>query len=235
MVRRFKKNERSLHKRAAQKKRAFWQHVPSPSWKKTSVWEHKADLWCGPKRYFFQKKKSLFFRENFFHTVNALVSKKMSKKAVMLVFLGPKRSWEFFWVFIKKSEKSHFLRFFWKNAYGLRHILITCRITIWHKKLVFFLVEKKCQKKRVFVFWNFFLKMKTGHLFLSIFEIIKKVLKTLNFPFSPSRWIIFGEMERNISHFLPMFCRCFVDLNLEDDAFMNILSNLSGNECINLL
>ena len=138
IVRRFKKNERSLHKRAAQKKRAFWQHVPSPSWKKTSVWEHKADLWCGPKRYFFQKKKSLFFHGFFFHTVNALNSKKMSKKAVMLVFLGPKRSWEFFWVFIKKSEKSHFLRFFWKNAYGLRHILITCRITIWHKKLVFF-------------------------------------------------------------------------------------------------
>jgi hypothetical protein len=28
--------------------------------------------------------------------------------------------------------------------------------------------------------------MKIGHLFLSIFEIKKKVLKTKNFPFSPS-------------------------------------------------
>ena len=144
IVRRFKKNERSLHKRAAQKKRAFWQHVPSPSWKKTSVWEHKADLWCGPKRYFFQKKKSLFFRENFFHTVNALVSKKMSKKAVMLVFLGPKRSWEFFWVFRKKSEKSHFLRFFRKNAYGLVSILIKYPVIFTHAKN-----RKKCPEKNV--------------------------------------------------------------------------------------
>jgi hypothetical protein len=63
-----------------------------PTLKKTSDREHKANLWCGPERYFFHEKKSLFFEKYFFVIGNALTLKKMSKKLVMLVFLGPKRS-----------------------------------------------------------------------------------------------------------------------------------------------
>jgi hypothetical protein len=40
--------------------------------KKTSGLDHKANLWCDPKRYFFLKKKSLFFEIYFFVIANAL-------------------------------------------------------------------------------------------------------------------------------------------------------------------
>ena len=57
--------------------------------------------------------------------------------------------------------------------------------------------QKKMSKKRIFIFWNFFFKMKIGHLFLSIFEIIKKVLKTKKLSIFSISLKLFGEMEND--------------------------------------
>jgi hypothetical protein len=43
------------------------------------------------------------------------------------------------------------------------------------------IVEKKVEKKVVFIFANFFLKIHFGHFFMSNFKIKKKVLKTSTF------------------------------------------------------
>ena len=105
---------------------------------------------------FFMKKNHFFFIFIFFVTGYAAILEKMSKKAVMLVFLGTKRSWDFFLVFWKKSKKSEKMRFFWKKAYGLRTILSQTRITIYHIKKWKIKVKKNVKKKWFSFFETFF-------------------------------------------------------------------------------
>ena len=111
------------------------------------------------------------------------------KKIVMLVFLGPKRSWEFFWVFRKKSKKSEKMRFFRKKAYGLRSTFVKYRITIYHKKFDNLIPKKMSKKKGISFFETFFLKWKLDIYFCPFLKLKKKFWKMKNFPFSPSRWI----------------------------------------------
>ena len=106
----------------------------------------------------------------------------------MLVFLGTKRSWEIFWIFKKKSKKSEKMRFFWKKAYGLRHILIKSRVTNYHNKIDFFGPKKNVKKNRFSFFETFFLKWKLDIFFCPFLKLKKKFWKWKNFPFSPSRW-----------------------------------------------
>ena len=119
----------------------------------------------------------------------------MSKKAVMLVFLGTKRSWEIFWVFRKKSKKSEKMRFFWKNAYGLSPIFTQSRVSIYHAKMRKKCLKKKRKKKRFSFFETFFLKWKLDIYFCPFSKLKKKFWKLKNFPFSPSRWIIRWDGE----------------------------------------
>ena len=107
----------------------------------------------------------------------------------MLVFLGPKRSWDFFWVFRKKSKKSRFLRFFRKKAYGLDDIFAQSRIIMYHAKMRKKCIKKKRKKKGFSFFETFFLKWKLDIYFCPFLKLKKKFWKMKNFPFSPSRWI----------------------------------------------
>jgi len=50
------------------------------------------------------------------------------------------------------------MRFFRKNAYGLRHIFTKSRITIYHTKMQKKCLKKKRKKKRFSFFETFFLK-----------------------------------------------------------------------------
>ena len=132
-----------------------------------------------------------------FVIVYALQFRKSWKKVVMLVFFDPKRSIEFFLIFWKKSKKWEKLHFFHFFSYGLATIFtffILLNI-MWKSEL---LGKKKCQKKRDFIFWNSFLKMKIGHLFLSIFEFKKKVYKKGIFFLL----FLFGEMGADGRGFL---------------------------------
>ena len=146
------------------------------------------NLWCGPARYFFHKKKSLFFQNYFPVTVNALTSKKMLKKSVMLVFLGPKWPWENFWVFRKKSKKSEKMRFFRKKAYGLKSVFAQSRVIIRRKKSYLLGPKKNVKKKRFSFFETFFLKWKLDIYFCPFLKLKKKFWKRKNFPFSPFHW-----------------------------------------------
>jgi hypothetical protein len=106
----------------------------------------------------------------------------------MLVFLGPKRSWEFFGVFRKKSKKSEKMRFFRKKAYGLEAVFAQSRIIIYHAKMRKKCLEKNVKKKGISFFETFFLKWKLDIYFCPFLKLKKKFWKLKNFPFSPSRW-----------------------------------------------
>jgi hypothetical protein len=154
----------------------FWHAIWWHRLKKTSEWDHKANLWCGPKRYFFHEKKYFFFDFIFFLTEHALTSKKKIKKAVMLVFLGTKRSWEFFLVFRKKSKKMEKMRFFWKKAYGLIVVFTKSCVISYHNKYHFLNRKKNAKKKRFSFFETFFLKWKLDIYFCPFWNLKK------NFP-----------------------------------------------------
>ena len=117
----------------------------------------------------------------------------------MLVFLGPKRSWEFFWVFIKKSKKSEKMRFFRKKAYGLEDIFAQSRIIMYHAKLRKKCLKKKRKKKGISFFETFFLKWKLDIYFCPFLKLKKKFWKLKNFPFSPSRWNYSAKMKLTYS------------------------------------
>jgi hypothetical protein len=142
----------------------------------------------------------------------------MLEKSVMLVFLGTKRSWEFFGVSKKKSKKSEKMRFFRKKAYGLGSIFAYSRITIYHVKNEKISVKKKRKKKGFSFFETFFFKWKLD-IFLSIFEIKKKVLKFFKLSiFSISlnylvKWKVIGRIYsfiwKNYKKILEKSNSCF--------------------------
>ena len=130
----------------------------------------------------------------------------MPKKAVMLVFLGTKRSWDFFWVFRKKSKKSRFLRFFRKKAYGLEDIFAQSRVIMYHAKMRKKCLKKKRKKKGFSFFETFFLKWKLDIYFCPFLKLKKKFWKQKTFHFLHLA-VIFGEMERNTLYFWPIFIK----------------------------
>ena len=126
---------------------------------------------------FFMKKKSYFLIMKNYVTTNALTILKMVEKSCDARFFGDKTILRNFLDFQKKVQKIRKNAFFlkkslWSQTHFVKmlHYHLSCKNV---KKMS----EKKCQKKTIFIFWNFFLKMKIGHFFLSIFEIKKKVLK----------------------------------------------------------
>ena len=136
----------------------------------------------------FSWKKITFFWKCFFPYCKCCKFKKKVEKSCDARFFGAKTVLRIFWGFLKKVGKIAFFAFFsekclWSRVHFHQKSCYHSSSDTW-----FFWSEKKCQKKRVFVFWNSFLKMKIGHLFLSIFEFKKKVLKTLKlsiFSISP--------------------------------------------------
>ena len=130
------------------------------------------------KALLFSWKKITFFLKKIICYWICTGIQKNVEKSCDARFFGDKTILRFFLDFQKKVKKNE------KNAFFLKKSLwshphfskkschhLSCKIM---KKRF----KKKCQKKTIFVFWNFFLKMKIGHFFLSIFEIKKKVLKT---------------------------------------------------------
>ncbi len=105
----------------------------------------------------------------------------------MLVFFDPKRSTKIFLIFWKKSKKWEKVRFFHFFSYGLSTIF-TLFVLLSIMQNMRKKSWKKNTKKRDFIFWNSFLKMKIGHLFLSIFEFKKKVYKKGIRIFLNIRW-----------------------------------------------
>jgi len=140
------------------------------------------------KTIHFSEKKITFFYFYFFCYWLWFDFKKKVEKSCDARFLGDKTVLRFFFGFQKKVGKITFFAFFSeKSLWSQDHFVkktryhVSCKTS---KKQG----QKKCQKKRVFIFWNSFLKMKIGHLFLSIFEFKKKVLKIKNiviFSISP--------------------------------------------------
>ncbi len=125
----------------------------------------------------FSWKKIIFFWSYFFPYYKCFNFKKNDEKRCDARFFGAKMTLRKKMGFQKKVKKIGKNAFFWKKSlwsqprfYEKSYYQLSCENM---KKRV----EKKTQKKRVFVFWNSFLKMKIGHLFLSIFEFKKKVLK----------------------------------------------------------
>ena len=123
---------------------------------------------------FFEKKNHFFFKFIFLRLQMLCLVKKFWKKAVMLVFLGTKRSWEFFWVFKKKSKKSEKMRFFRKKAYGLSPNFAQSRVSIYHAKMRKKCLKKKRKKKRFSFFETFFLKWKLDIYFCPFLKLKKK-------------------------------------------------------------
>jgi len=64
--------------------------------------------------------------------------------------------------------------------------------------------QKKVEKKRVFVFTNFFFKIVFGHLFMSNFKIKKEFQKVQVLSFSSLFYYsVFGEMGQDV---VGLFC-----------------------------
>ena len=125
----------------------------------------------------FSWKKITFFENIFFRHWNCFGFKKKVEKSCDARFFGDKAVLRFFLGFQKKVEKIGKNTFFSKKSLWsqthfrpISYYHLSCKNA---KKMS----QKKVSKKRDFVFWNSFLKMKIGHLFLSIFEFKKKVLK----------------------------------------------------------
>ena len=136
--------------------------------------------------HFFEKKIKIFLFFLFCYC-GCFAFTKNAKKSRDARFFRSKTVHQKFSDFLKKVKKMGKNAFFpekclWSQVHfrTLWSYWLSCKTREKDR-------QKKTQKKRDFVFWNSFLKMKIGHLFLSIFEIKKKVLKTKNFPFSPSR------------------------------------------------
>ena len=149
------------------------------------------------KTIHFSEKKITFFYFYFFCYWLCKDFKKKVEKSCDARFLGDKTVLRFFLGFQEKVEKITFFAFFsekslWSHDrfHKKSRYLLSCKTS---KKQG----QKKCQKKGVFIFWNSFLKMKIGHLFLSILEFKKKVLKTINLSFSPSRWNLAEKLPKD--------------------------------------
>ena len=149
------------------------------------------------KTIHFSEKKITFFYFYFFCYWLWFDFEKKVEKSCDARFLGDKTVLRFFLGFQEKVEKITFFAFFsekslWSHDrfHKKSRYLLSCKTS---KKQG----QKKCQKKGVFIFWNSFLKMKIGHLFLSILEFKKKVLKTINLSFSPSRWNLAEKLPKD--------------------------------------
>ena len=126
----------------------------------------------------FSEKKITFFWNYFFPYYKCFDFEKNVEKTCDARFFGAKTVLRKFLSFQKKVEKiGKNAGFSKKNLWSQTHFR---SISYYHLsyKNVKKMSQKKVSKKRDFIFWNSFLKMKIGHLFLSIFEIKKKVLKT---------------------------------------------------------
>ena len=77
-----------------------------PTLKKTSDREHKANLWCGPERYFFLKKKSAFFIFNYFCHHKCFDFMKKCRKNLWCSFFWGQNGPEKFFEFSEKSRKN---------------------------------------------------------------------------------------------------------------------------------
>ena len=126
----------------------------------------------------FSWKKIIFFWKYFPSYYKCSGFLKNMKKSCDARFFGAKAVLRIFWGFQKKVQKIGKNAFFSEKCLWSRDHFRTKSYYHLSCKNAKKMSRKKCQKKGVFVFWNFFLKMKIGHLFLSIFEIKKKVLKT---------------------------------------------------------
>ena len=144
------------------------------------------------KTIHFSEKKITFFYEKKYCDWKCFDIENKDEKSCDARFLGDKTVLRFFFGFQKKVGKITFFAFFSeKSLWSQDHFVkktryhVSCKTS---KKQG----QKKCQKKRVFIFWNSFLKMKIGHLFLSIFEFKKKVYKKgiLNFGLSINNKIL---------------------------------------------
>ena len=142
--------------------------------------------------HFFKKKIKifLFFLFCYWECSDCM---KMSKKSCDARFFRSKTVHQKFSDFLKKVKKMEKNAFFqekclWSQVHfhTFWSYWLSCKTCEKDR-------QKKTQKKRDFVFWNSFLKMKIGHLFLSILEFKKKVYKKGIFVFL-SR---FGEMEQH--------------------------------------
>jgi len=147
------------------------------------IWKSQNDARASPRRYKtvqngFQKnerfQKIKFPHHTCFHFW------KTWKKALMLVFFGPFT--RFFALFKnvqnrKKSEKWPKNRVF--SSFSLCSAALFLIFPRYTLCLYFYILDFKIktQKKLKNIFWNFFFKTKIGHLFLSIFQILKKVSK----------------------------------------------------------
>ena len=126
---------------------------------------------------FSWKKITFFFEKNNMLLKMHWLFKKHRKKLWCSFFWGQNDPEKFFG-FSKKSPKNQKKCVFFEKKLmvsdpfcqnvALSFIMQKCEKNVW----------KKMSKKTIFIFWNFFLKMKIGHFFLSIFEIKKKFLKT---------------------------------------------------------
>jgi hypothetical protein len=141
--------------------------------------------------HFFKKKIKIFWFFLFCYC-RCFAFTKNAKKSCDARFFRSKTVHQNFSDFLKKVKKMGKSAFFLEKClWSQDHFR-----TLWSYWLSCKMREKsrqkKTQKKRDFVFWNSFLKMKIGHLFLSILEFKKKVYKKRIFCFLS----LFGEMEK---------------------------------------
>jgi hypothetical protein len=144
----------------------------------------------------FSWKKITFFCKYYFPYYKCSKFLKIVKKSCDARFLGAKAVLRIFWGFQKKVQKIGKNAFFSEKFLWSRDHFRTKSYYHLSCKNAKKCLEKKCQKKGDFIFWNSFLKMKIGHLFLSIFEIKKKVLKTKKLSVFSISLKLFEEMER---------------------------------------
>ena len=161
--------------------------------KKKRVFESISFFMVRSKTVHHFLKKIKIFYYYFFRYCECSDCMKMSKKSRDARFFRSKTVHQNFSDFLKKVKKMGKSAFFpekclWSQDHfrTLWSYWLSCKMREKSR-------QKKTQKKRDFVFWNSFLKMKIGHLFLSILEFKKKVYKKRIFCFL-SR---FGEMEKH--------------------------------------
>ena len=150
----------------------------------------------------FSWKKMIFFWKSVCCDCKCCGFLKRVKKSCDARFFGAKTVLRIFWGFQKKVEKIRKNAFFsekslWSQDHFVKksHYHLSCKNA---KKMS----QKKVSKKGDFIFWNSFLKMKIGHLFLSKSGIKKKVskIKKLSiFSISPRysvKWRVTGHKKQ---------------------------------------
>ena len=157
------------------------------------------------KALLFSWKKIIFFLKKNIRYWECTEFQKNVEKCCDARFFGDKTILRNFLDFQKKVKKIQKNAFFskkslWSQVHFTKksHYHLSCENMKKKSK-------KKCQKKTIFIFWNFFFKMKIGHLFLSIFEIKKKVLKNEKLSVFSISLNLFGEMESDNVHFRLTF------------------------------